>query len=99
MAVGNRSVDLVDGIWVQVTGDTTSPFLLINESKTKIQWIADTVQPPSADANAPVPNASAKRSVTLTTTESLSRFPEMEGAHLWVLGPSSTSIVIVDAFS
>jgi len=91
MAQGSHAVDLTTGVFVRVTGDTLSPFTMVNESNDPILWIASTTQPAYN-------NQSLKDAVRLTSRESMSRFEDMDGCHLYVMGDTGTHVVMIDPF-
>jgi|GEM_PF-5163993 len=86
----SRQVNLISDVWVKATNDNTSPFRLVNDGNesNRILWIADTTQPPNTQA-------SLDRATSLTVDESMSRFDEMAGEDLWVLGKTGQSIVMI----
>ena len=88
--MANRTVNLISDVWVKATVDTESPFKLINDGNraNRLLWIADAVQPPST-------KESLQRAVGLTVDESMSRFDEMEGEDLWLLGKTGQTCIMV----
>ena len=95
MAIGNRRVELSSTEWTQVTRDTTSLFRVVNGNKANISWIVGSTLPVTVAENADA----QQRQVSLTVDETMSRFPEMEGLHLYMIGSSNRSddyVIVID---
>ena len=95
MATGNRKVNLSSREWTQVTSTADGPFRLVNQNKAKLLWWTGLALPVTELEKA----AAIDAAVTLNVDESMSRFAEMEGLHLYMMGSHNRNddyVVIVD---
>ncbi len=95
MPTGNRRVNLDSRVWTQVTSDTASPFRIVNQNKAAITWWAGVAAPTTPQE---IKDAIAS-AITLTVDETMSRFEEIDGLHVFMRGSSNRQddyVVVLD---